>query len=76
MSKSREVDAWIKKTVEELGKLDGAVNLAGIIRLGPITEASDEDWKSVMSINCSGVFYCLRAELRSMGDGGSIVSPN
>lgn len=74
VSKSREVDAWIKKTVDELKKLDGAVNFAGIIRLGPITEVSDEDWESVMSINSSGVFYCLRAELRNMVEGASIVS--
>jgi NAD(P)-dependent dehydrogenase (short-subunit alcohol dehydrogenase family) len=74
VSQSREVDAWIQKTVEQLGRLDGAVNFAGIVRLGPITEASDEDWGRTMAINCSGVFYCLRAELKSMLDGGSIVS--
>ncbi|KAK7900201.1 hypothetical protein LTR67_003947 [Exophiala xenobiotica] len=74
VSQSREVDAWIQKTVEQLGRLDGAVNFAGIVRLGPITEASDEDWERTMAINCSGVFYCLRAELKSMLDGGSIVN--
>ncbi|KAJ9493786.1 hypothetical protein H2202_010714 [Exophiala xenobiotica] len=74
VSQSREVDAWIQKTVEQLGRLDGAVNFAGIVRLGAITEASDEDWERTMAINCSGVFYCLRAELKSMLDGGSIVN--
>lgn len=74
VSRSSEVNAWIKKTVDQLGMLHGAANFAGVIRLGSITEASDEDWESVMGINCSGVFYCMRAELQNMVDGGSIVS--
>ena len=28
--KSSEVNAWIEKTVKELGKLDGGANLAGV----------------------------------------------
>ena len=28
---SASVDAWIKKTVEKFGRLDGAANLAGVI---------------------------------------------
>lgn len=72
---SSSIDAWIKTTVEKLGKLDGAVNMAGIISPAqPITEISDETWDFNFAVNTRGVFFCLRAELRAMNAGGSIVS--
>lgn len=72
---SESVDAWIKTTVEKLGKLDGAVNMAGVISPAkPITEESDETWNFNFDVNARGVFFCLRAQLRAMAAGGSIVS--
>ncbi|KAF2145635.1 uncharacterized protein K452DRAFT_220831 [Aplosporella prunicola CBS 121167] len=72
-----DVDAWIKNTVHWAGKLDGAANIAGIN--GPdsgentIADTRDEHWHSVVQVNLSGMFYCLRAQLKNMNDGGSIV---
>jgi NAD(P)-dependent dehydrogenase (short-subunit alcohol dehydrogenase family) len=75
VSKSDSVDAWVKKTVETLGKLHGAVNMAGIIAEPvPLTEYSDEVWDKMFAVNTRGVFNCLRAELRAMSAGASIVS--
>lgn len=74
---SQSVDAWIRSTVEKLGKLDGAVNMAGVISPAkPITEETDETWNFNFDVNARGVFFCLRAQLRAMGAGGSIVSAN
>lgn len=76
MRDSKAVTAWINKTVSDHGKLDGAANLAGMIRIQrPIKEETDDVWALTMQVNASGVFYCLRAELNVMKDGGSIVSP-
>ncbi|OOQ89585.1 short chain dehydrogenase/reductase family oxidoreductase [Penicillium brasilianum] len=42
---SCQVDTWIKSTAKKLGKLDGAVNMAGVITLTmAITETTDETW--------------------------------
>lgn len=72
---SQAVTGWINKTVSEFGKLDGAANMAGtILEDHTIKEETDEQWKLIMDINASGVFYSLRAELNVMKDGGSIVS--
>ncbi|KGO49969.1 Short-chain dehydrogenase/reductase SDR [Penicillium expansum] len=72
---SKSVDSWIQSTVEKLGKLDGAVNMAGIITpAAPITEETDDNWDFTFSVNTRGVFFCLRAELKAMKAGGSIVS--
>lgn len=74
--KTAPVDSWIETTVRKFGKLDGAVNMAGVIaKATPIMDATDEDWEFVMGVNATGVFRCLRAQLRAMkGKGGSIVS--
>lgn len=73
--KRESVDSWIQKTVQQLGKLDGAVNMAGIIRpTTPIAELSDEDWDLTFAVNSRGVMSCLRAQVKAMSEGGSIVS--
>lgn len=72
---SKAVNSWIERTVQELGRIDGAVNMAGIIRPAtPIASVTDEDWDLTMSINARGVLACLRAEINALSSGGSIVS--
>lgn len=71
---STTVDSWIEATVKKFGKLDGAVNMAGIITPAmPITEMTDESWDFTFDVNARGVFSCLRAQLRAISEGGSIV---
>lgn len=75
---SESVDAWIKQTVEKLGKLDGAVNLAGIIpkniNIDDVETLNNEDWQIIIDINLTGVMYSMRAEIGSMNERGSIVN--
>lgn len=72
----KSVDDWISTTVRVLGKLDGAANLAGVFSRAPngIADMEDEDWDFVMGINVTGVMYCMRAQLRVISPGGSIVN--
>ncbi|KAK7545666.1 hypothetical protein IWX49DRAFT_334124 [Phyllosticta citricarpa] len=71
------VDDWINNTVQWAGKLDAAVNSAGrnCSESGAptIEDTSDERWDTLLHTNLSGTFYSLRAELRNIKDGGSIV---
>lgn len=70
-----QVNAWIKSTVDKYGKLDGAVNMAGIItKATPVKHLTDADWDFSFAVNTKGVFNCLRAQLNALRDGGSIVS--
>lgn len=71
---THSIDSWIENTVRKLGKFDGAVNMAGIITPArPIIEETDENLAFALSVNTQGVFRCLRAELKAMEKGGSIV---
>jgi NAD(P)-dependent dehydrogenase (short-subunit alcohol dehydrogenase family) len=78
VTKVAEVDAWIKSIVEKYGRLDGAANCAGIIGkhhgIRTIAETEDSEWEKIMAVNLTGLFYCLRAELRVVKEGGSIVN--
>jgi NAD(P)-dependent dehydrogenase (short-subunit alcohol dehydrogenase family) len=71
------VESAVATAVRTFGKLDLAVNNAGISlpRQG-VEKVSVNDWRRVMDVNLSGVFYCLRAELPAMleAGGGSIVN--
>ncbi|KAI8317542.1 hypothetical protein K4K59_004075 [Colletotrichum sp. SAR11_240] len=70
------VQTWIDKTVEKFGKLDGAVNMAGV--LGPshtsILDTTENDLDFVMSVNVNGVFNCLKSQIKALDQGGAIVS--
>ena len=68
------VQAWIDRTVTKYGKLDGAVNMAGIITHAvPVTETTEESWNRTFDINVKGVFNCLKSQIKAMGPSGSIV---
>ena len=60
-----EVEKLISKTVDEFGQLDVIVNNAGI---GPnllkTHESSLKDWDSVIAVNQTGVFYCMKVALQ------------
>ncbi|TVY33492.1 Levodione reductase [Lachnellula subtilissima] len=75
---SEQVDAWVAKTVKHFGCLDGAANVAGAIGkhygVHDITELSNEEWDFTQGTNLTGTFYCLRAQLKAIKDGGSVVN--
>lgn len=78
VSQRQEVDSWIDGIVEKYGRLDGAANVAGIIGkahgTAGVADLDDAEWHRIIAINLTGMMYCLRAELRKVVDGGSIVN--
>lgn len=78
VTSSAQVTSWIEGTVTRFGRLDGAVNSAGISAVqmgkGKIRDLTNENWALCMGINATGVFYSMRAELNAMVHGGSIVN--
>jgi 3-oxoacyl-[acyl-carrier protein] reductase len=63
---SSQVEAMVKRTVEELGRVEVLVNNAGITRDGLVIRMTDEQWAAVIGINLTGAFYCSRAAAKVM----------
>lgn len=71
-SKPEDSEATVNKAVEVYGKLDVAVNNAGISGpIQPVGEYDIEAWNRVININLNGVFYGLRYQIPAMVKNGS-----
>lgn len=77
VSKPEEMEALVNYAIKTYGKLDVAVNNAGIGgELNPVADMSIEGWQKVISINLSSLFYGMKYQIQAMlkSGGGSIVN--
>ena len=77
-----QVEAMVAKAVLLFGGIDFAFNNAGVgpegvtIPLVPLTELDKQYWDLVIDTNLTGVFLCLKYELRQMRKQGHGVIVN
>jgi NAD(P)-dependent dehydrogenase (short-subunit alcohol dehydrogenase family) len=72
VTQSDQVDAAFDAVARDFGRIDIAVNNAGISRVGPFTQdVTDEDWHDSIAVMQTGVFFCMRAAGRIMLPQGS-----
>jgi NAD(P)-dependent dehydrogenase (short-subunit alcohol dehydrogenase family) len=83
VTKASDVQAMIEETVKLYGRLDLALNNAGVgpdgkrVPLASIAEMPEELWDLTVDTNLKGVYLCLKYELQQMikqGTGGAIVN--
>jgi len=60
------VAAFVKKTRDQLGGVDVAVNIAGFRAESPFLEATWEEWTHAIDVNLSGPFHVCRNVLPLM----------
>ena len=75
VTKSGEVEAMIQAAVKAFGRLDFALNNAGIDGVRARTADYPETvWHQVINLNLTGVFLCLKYELAVMvGQGSGVI---
>jgi meso-butanediol dehydrogenase / (S,S)-butanediol dehydrogenase / diacetyl reductase len=66
VSQADSVATMIEQVRHEFGRLDVAVNNAGVVSLGKVDELPVSEWDRIMNINARGVFLCCQAELKLM----------
>ena len=72
-----EVEAMVNETIRQFGRLDFALNNAGIDGVRARTADYPEVvWRQVIEVNLTGVFLCMKYELPHMvkQGGGAIVN--
>lgn len=83
VTREADVIAMVARTVAAFGRLDCAFNNAGIAgrAVGPagqrIHELSQTSFDTMLAVNLTGVFLCLKHEIKQMlaqGGGGAIVN--
>jgi NAD(P)-dependent dehydrogenase (short-subunit alcohol dehydrogenase family) len=77
VSKSADVAALLAKALATYGKIDCAVNNAGIEgKIAPMADQPGDNFDAIIAVNLKGTFLCLQAEISAMlkTGGGSIVN--
>ena len=70
---STQVRRLFRRSLDEVGKVDVLLNIAGIVRGQggiPIWDITDEDWRLGIDTNLTGAFLCSRAIAKHMVDRG------
>ncbi len=63
LSQRADAERAVQTAVDELGRLDILINNAGVMLLGPITDAPVDEWDQMVQINLLGLLYCAKAAL-------------
>lgn len=70
VSNEEQVAAAVKATVERFGRLDYAVNSAGLVVAGDavelIKDTATSDYERTQSVDAKGIFLCMKYQLRQM----------
>jgi NAD(P)-dependent dehydrogenase (short-subunit alcohol dehydrogenase family) len=71
VSNAQDVERMVDHVMTVYGRLDYAVNNAGIEgTLAGIADLAEDDWDKVLDINLKGTFLCMKYEARAMLGGG------
>lgn len=76
VTKSDEVDALVKQTVDTFGGINILVNNAGITRDGLMLRMKEEDWDLVINVNLKSAFLCTKAAIKHImrSDYGRVIN--
>jgi NAD(P)-dependent dehydrogenase (short-subunit alcohol dehydrogenase family) len=78
VAKSSDIQAMVRTAVDGYGGLDFAVNNAmQNVGFKHLADIEDDEWDAELAVNLTGVFRCMKYEIRAMlkrGGGCSIVN--
>ena len=77
VSRSRQVEALVKRVVTWAGRLDMLVNNAAVDRQCSVLDMDEREWDRVLDVNLKGPFLCAQAAARywvEEGIAGRVVN--
>ena len=69
-----QVATMMQRVAAERGGLDILINNAGILRDRTLKKMTVDEWESVLRVNLSGAFHCIRHAQSILRDDGRIVN--
>lgn len=76
LSDETQARTLVERCVQEYGRVDSLVNVAGIFRGAPVLDLSVADFDAVFAVNTRAVFICTQAAARQMAKqrSGNVVT--
>lgn len=76
VSVPESIETGMKEVLDAFGKIDVLVNNAGITRDNLALRMKKDEWDAVLMTDLTGVFFCVKAVLRTMmkARAGSIIN--
>jgi NAD(P)-dependent dehydrogenase (short-subunit alcohol dehydrogenase family) len=77
VSKLVDQQALVAAVVDAFGRLDYAVNNAGVELSATLVDTTEDEWDTIIDVNLKGVWLGLKTQLTQMvaqGGGGAIVN--
>jgi meso-butanediol dehydrogenase/(S,S)-butanediol dehydrogenase/diacetyl reductase len=66
VTRAADVDAMLGEAYRRFGRLDVLFNNAGVIRVEPLLDVTEQEWDRVVAVNLKAVFFVLQAAARRM----------
>ncbi len=76
ITKKSSVDRLLDIALSEFNRLDILVNNAGVAIIKPLLEFSEEEWRTTIDTNITGIFFCCQAAgpIMIKQGGGKIIN--
>jgi NAD(P)-dependent dehydrogenase (short-subunit alcohol dehydrogenase family) len=77
VTEESDVEAMVRAAVEEFGRVDAVLNVAGIADAAMISDVTMEHYDKIMDVDLRGVLLGMKHGIRAMletGTGGAIVN--
>ena len=74
VANAADVKRLFDETEQQLGKVDVLINNAGVLKILPLAQHSDELYDQTFDINTKGTFNTLREAATRLNSGGRIVN--
>ena len=76
VSKREDVERMMEEIIKQFGRIDIAINNAGIEIKKPFLEVTDDEWNRVIAVNLFGSYLVSQVAARQMvkqGQGGKLI---